>query len=208
MYKDYLDKIAEEFVETISKANDTNKVPTEDFGWKNWRFTSKYFRMAHVERYSDSKLEVLHVTTFPHKWSPEPIFGFDVIASDKKPLGCYMDFTPVLKHYDIDYGHEWTTTKELPEWATVFSEKFLIVTPKDEEEFQRFCDMGILKYNAYLTHLSYNTGRDNERKIVEIQNKYCEVQSSNPRTYNVLKNKVGETRAAYFIKEILFPKIK
>jgi len=39
--------------------------------------------MAHVERYGDGKIEVLQFTTFPHKDSPEPIFGFDVISTEK-----------------------------------------------------------------------------------------------------------------------------
>ena len=40
-----------------------------------------------------------------------------------------------------------------------------------------------------------------------MQNKYCEVQASNPRTFNVLKAKIGEARAKYFMEEILFPQI-
>ena len=44
--------------------------------------------------------------------------------------------------------------------------------------------------------------------IVAAQNRYCENQQKNERTYNVLKAKLGEERAKYFITNILFPKLE
>lgn len=208
MYKKYLDQVAQDFINAIKKSKDVKEIPTEDYGWGNWRYESAHFRLAHVERYSDSKLEVLHVTTFPHKWSPEPIFGFDVITTDSKPLGCYMDFTPVLKNYDIDYGNNWTVNKQLPEWATAFSEQFLLVSPQNDEELTKFCDVGLVKYTGYIMNILELESKDDEGMISEIQNYYCEMQSNNPRTMNVLKNKIGEEKAQFFMKEVLFPKIK
>lgn len=207
-YKQYLNKVADDFTSVIEKVAGVSKLNTEYFGWENRRYSSPVFRLAHVERYSDSKVEVLHITTFPHKWSPEPIFGFDIITTMDKPVGAYMDFTPVLKNYDFDYGQGWTTKKEVPEWATVFSEQFLIVTPGSNEELFRFCDMALMKYSGYLCNILDARSRDNEQYVTEIQNHYCEVQASNPRTFNTLKTKIGPTRAKYFIEEVLFPKIK
>ena len=43
--------------------------------------------------------------------------------------------------------------------------------------------------------------------IIAAQNRYCENQQKNERTYNVLKAKLGEERAKYFINNILFPKL-
>ena len=43
--------------------------------------------------------------------------------------------------------------------------------------------------------------------IVAAQNRYCENQQKNERTYNVLKAKLGEEKAKYFIDNILFPKL-
>ena len=39
------------------------------------------------------------------------------------------------------------------------------------------------------------------------QNRYCEHQQMNARTFNVLKAKLGSDRAKYFMDNILFPKI-
>ncbi len=88
----------------VEKAPNCQPLHTEDYGWENHRYESKHFRLAHVERYADGKIEVLHFTTFPHKWSPEPIFGFDVICTGKIVTGAYMDLSPILATYPFDEG--------------------------------------------------------------------------------------------------------
>jgi hypothetical protein len=206
-YKILLDNISntfETYINTIPL--NTAVIPTDDFGWYNARFQSELFRLAHVERYSDSKIEVLHVTTFPHQWSPEPIFGFDVICTDNKVVGAYMDLSPGLITYPFDDGMAFEERKPLPDWATVFSERFILLKPNSDEEFIRFVDWTYNTYRWYLTQLAQKiTG--NEANIIRIQNNYCQVQASNPRTYSVLKSKIGESRAKYFMEHILFPQI-
>lgn len=206
-YKSVLDNAAatfEVYIQTIPL--DTKPIDTEDFGWYNARFESELFRLAHVERYSDDRIEVLHVTTFPHKWSPEPIFGFDVICTDNKVVGAYMDLSPGLVEYAFDEGISFEERKPLPEWATVFSNRFILLKPKSHDEFIKFVSWTFKKYKWYLHQLSTKaTGNPDE--ILTTQNRYCEVQASNPRTYSVLKSKIGEERAKYFMQNILFPKL-
>ena len=207
-YREFLNKTAQQFeTHIIISPEKMNIIPTEDYGWYNARYESELFRLAHVERYSDSKIEVLHVTTFPHKWSPEPIYGFDVICTDNKVVGAYMDLSPGLISYNFDEDVTFKERKPLPEWATVFSDKFILLSPESDEEFERFVNWAVRKYVWYLSRLEEMVQGDVE-KIVERQNTYCKVQASNPRTYNVLKHKIGEERAKYFMEEILFPQIK
>lgn len=208
-YTTYLNSIANSFQTYITAVSSVTYLPTEDFGWINHRYQSDIFRLAHIERYSDDKIEVLHVTTFPHQWSPEPIFGFDVICTDNKILGAYMDFSPGLKTYDFMGNAHFEELKPIPEWATVFSEQFLTLKPKNDVEFQKFVTWALDKYDWYLDLLQKEcmTSQEEQRNIKEIQNRYCEVQASNPRTYNVLKHKIGEEKATYFMQDILFPKI-
>lgn len=206
-YRTILDTAANTFEAYINTLPpDTQKIDTEDFGWYNARFKSDWFRLAHVERYSDDKIEVLHVTTFPHRWSPEPIFGFDVICTDNKVVGAYMDMSPGLVTYPFDEGMGFEERKSLPEWADVFSDQFILLKPKSDEEFMRFVRWTFMQYKWYLRQLERKV-TDNEDKIVAVQNRYCEVQASNPRTYSVLKTKIGEERAKYFMQNILFPKL-
>jgi len=206
-YKTILHQAADTF-ETYIQAYppDTERIDTEDFGWYNARFKSSLFRLAHVERYSDDKIEVLHITTFPHQWSPEPIFGFDVICTDNKVVGAYMDLSPGLISYPFDDGIDFKERKPLPEWATVFSDRFILLKPESHDEFIRFVQWTFKTYKWYLRQLAQKQ-KGNTDEIIAKQNTYCSIQAQNPRTFSVLKHKIGEERARYFMHEILFPQI-
>lgn len=206
-YKNLLNDIAVMFISEINETPAVYEIPTEDFGWSNFRYISPIFRLAHVERYSDDKIEVLHVTTFPHHWSPEPIFGFDVIATNDTVIGCYMDFSPIIKTYPFDDGLDFKNRKPLPTWATVFSNRFILMKPESDAEFKEFIDWVLDKYKWYLEDVLTRNEVANVYEVVEKQNTYCKAQASNPRTMSVLKTKIGEEKAKYFMEEILFPLI-
>jgi len=192
----------------VEQSPNCQPLHTDDYGWENHRYESKHFRLAHVERYADGKIEVLHFTTFPHKWSPEPIFGFDVITTEKIITGAYMDLSPILNTYPFDEGMDIGGRKPIPEWATVFSDRFIMIKPESDEEFIRFCDWVVDKYDWYLNSLLWLEKKtDDIEGVIEKQNIYCSVQASNPRTYSALKALIGEEKARYFMENILFPKI-
>ena len=192
----------------VEKAPNCQPLHTDDYGWENHRYESKHFRLAHVERYADGKIEVLHFTTFPHKWSPEPIFGFDVITTEKIITGAYMDLSPILNTYPFDEGMDIGGRKPIPEWATVFSDRFIMIKPESDAEFIRFCDWVVDKYDWYLNSLLWLEKKTEDIEgVIEKQNIYCSVQASNPRTYSALKALIGEEKARYFMENILFPKI-
>lgn len=217
-YKEYLDSKANEFLAIIEQAEGVAEIPTKDYGWENYRYESSYFRLAHVERYSDDKVEVLHVTTFPRHTLDYPIFGFDVIAVEKKVLGCYMDLSPAnsvnynTSHFSIPtletFNFDWKVRKEQPKWTNgIFSDSFMLIEPSDDVEFLSFCVVALHNYMNYVDQIAYAMGPDSEEDVIKAQNKYCEVQASNPRTYGVLKSKIGEEEALDFMQNVLFPKI-
>jgi hypothetical protein len=207
-YKEYLNQLATKLKLMVEKAPNCQPLHTDDYGWENHRYESKHFRLAHVERYADGKIEVLHFTTFPHKWSPEPIFGFDVITTEKIITGAYMDLSPILNTYPFDEGMDIGGRKPIPEWATVFSDRFIMIKPESDAEFIRFCDWVVDKYDWYLNSLLWLEKKtDDIEGVIEKQNIYCSVQASNPRTYSALKALIGEEKARYFMENILFPKI-
>jgi hypothetical protein len=213
-YKSFLDEIASKFIHRIENIFDLSEIPTEDFGWANYRYRSDVFRLAHIERYSDDKIDVLHVTTFPNPEDSSPIFGFDVIATEKKVLGCYIDLSPVeennvsLSEICTGINKHFPKRKELPSWADgIFSKDVCFIEPDNDIHFCFFCIQSLQVYSDYICTLHWNEPLDKEA-VVKAQNRYCEVQATNPRTYSVLKQKLGEDRAKYFMEEILFPKIK
>lgn len=208
-YKATLDRIANTVKEIIINKGEGLEIETEDFGWENYRYLSIHFRIAHIERYSDKNLEVLHITTFPHQDSSNPIFGFDIITTDKKPLAAFLDYSPVFS--DISYKTDivFENQYKLPEWANnIFSKSAIAIVPSEqdldslanivEDAYKKYIDLCI---NYKPIPYPYQT------VIKDKQNYYCDQQQRNERTYNVLKAKLGEERAKKFMSEILFPKI-
>lgn len=207
-YKETLDRVANNFEKIILETCDGVKIPTEDFGWDNRRFISDVFRIAHIERYSDNNLEVLHFTCFPSNLCPQPIFGFDIITTPNKCLASFLDWSPVLSDETYISPYDFKTPYNLPEWAKIiFSKDAIAIVPTDEE-FQIMANIAIRSFEEYIEMLSSAELIPNIVNDVKIgQNKYCENQQKNERTYNVLKAKLGEDRAKQFMTSILFPTI-
>jgi phycocyanobilin:ferredoxin oxidoreductase len=207
-YKHILNKIASELQGTLEQSGGI-EIPTEDFGWSNKRYVGDNYRLAHIERYSDSNLEVLHFTCFPNPTFQHPIFGFDIITTDKKPLAAFMDWSPVDNTTRIKTGYKYEKDYPLPDWAKIiFSETPLAIVPTDNEMNTLSNDI-TSNFQIYLDILNNSKeALDRMNYIIAAQNRYCENQQKNQRTYNVLKAKIGEERAKYFINNILFPKIE
>ena len=206
-YKQTLDSIANE-LQIILEIPGGIEIPTEDFGWVNKRYIGDNYRMAHIERYSDKNLEVLHFTCFPNPIYQHPIFGFDIITTDKKPLAAFMDWSPVdnSSSYECDYKFE--KPYPLPDWAKIiFSSTPLAIIP-DDSEMEKLAQVVTDSFETYLNTLN-GSKEDLSRinYIVAAQNRYCENQQKNERTFSVLKAKLGEDRARHFMNTILFPKV-
>ena len=206
-YKQTLDNIATE-LECILQLAAAIEIPTEDYGWSNKRYVGDNFRMAHIERYSDKNLEVLHFTCFPNQTYQHPIFGFDIITTDKKPLAAFMDWSPVDNTTNIESRYEFEKPYPLPEWAKlIFSSNALAIIPNDYEMVDLLNNL-IESFELYLDVLNNSKETLNRVDyIIAAQNRYCDNQQKNERTYNVLKAKLGVERAKYFMENILFPKI-
>jgi phycocyanobilin:ferredoxin oxidoreductase len=207
-YKQTLDNIARD-IELIIAKNDGRQIPTEDFGWSNKRYVSDEFRLAHIERYSDNNLEVLHITCFPNEEYQHPIFGFDIICTEKKPLAAFMDWSPVDNTISYWCGYDFEKEYPLPDWAKmIFSPLAIAVIPNDKELI-KLSDIVEHSFDLYMKTLKGSKKSEYRSEyIVAAQNRYCDNQQKNERTYNVLKAKLGEEKAKYFMENILFPKIK
>jgi phycocyanobilin:ferredoxin oxidoreductase len=206
-YKQTLDNIANELQTTLEISGGV-EIPTEDFGWVNKRYIGDNYRMAHIERYSDNNLEVLHFTCFPNPIYQHPIFGFDIITTDKKPLAAFMDWSPVDNKVSIESRYTFEKPYPLPDWAKlIFSPNALAIVPNDYE-MNSLSNNVVESFEIYLDVL--NNSKENLSRInyiVEAQNRYCENQQKNERTFSVLKAKLGEDRARHFMNTILFPKV-
>jgi len=206
-YNHYLNKIANALQEELIKTGGI-ELPTEDFGWTNIRYMGNKYRMAHIERYSDKSLEVLHFTCFPNKYIHSPIFGLDIITTNSKPLAAFMDWSPVCDNIPMKIDFTFEKQYPLPDWAKViFSPQALAIIPNDTE-LSMLTDIATDNFKKYINLLNEtNEMPEITEYIIAGQNRYCEHQQMNARTYNVLKAKLGSDRAKYFMDNILFPKI-
>jgi phycocyanobilin:ferredoxin oxidoreductase len=206
-YKIVLDNIANSVQEIIVNKGEGTQIEIENFGWTNLIYESKHFRFAHIERYSDKNLEVLHITTFPNKTNPSPIFGFDIITTDKKPLAAFLDYSPVVNNVTYKPNKTFETLYNLPDWAKkIFSNDAIAIVPT-EKDIDLLYEVVKDAYTKYIDLCMENQSTIDSEVIKDGQNYYCEQQQKNERTFNVLKAKLGEDRARYFMNTILFPKI-
>ena len=214
--KDRIFHHSEKFKELIESQEGVQMIDTDDYGWENYRYENDKFRLAHVERYSHSGLEVVHITCFPRENSKAPVFGFDVVGyqNDEKQMskisGVFIDWSPILTH-DKWHDTTWNKDRKLPYWATVFSDDFIAVRPT-EDEYEKVFEVGFEAFEKYIDRLNSDVDLTDDiseiEQIILRQNIYCEHQASNKRTMGALTANIGEEKARYFMTEVLFPKIK
>jgi hypothetical protein len=214
--KDRIFHHSEKFKELIESQEGVEMIDTDDYGWENYRYENDKFRLAHVERYSHSGLEVVHITCFPRENSKAPVFGFDVVGyqNDEKQMskisGVFIDWSPILTH-DKWHDTTWNKDRKLPYWATVFSDDFIAVRPT-EDEYEKVFEVGFEAFEKYIDRLNSDVDLTDDiseiEQIILRQNIYCEHQASNKRTMGALTANIGEEKARYFMTEVLFPKIK
>jgi hypothetical protein len=200
------------FIERIQREANLVSLDVDEWGWENYLYTSPKFRQAHIERYFHPQLMVLHITIFPHKNNTFPMFGFDLIGYPKRGMigAGFLDWSPTYGTFD------WKPPKfknkyNLPDWTDgIFSNTFVACVP-EEDEYDKLFETAYTMFTETLIEIGneeYQT-KDEEviKEIVKNQNNYCEKQWQNKRTFGALKSKVGEERAHYFMRNILFPKV-
>jgi hypothetical protein len=179
--------------------------------WLNYFCKSPIFRHIHLEYYKTDKICVLHSNLFPNPLVDLPIMGFDLIALGDKISGLFFDFTPTVTEYhalrhSLENLHARYKSKkrQLPEWATFFSDSFYCVTPEPNEMDKIFKDIKL-----YIKHyLEFGKGKLQEYAFnIAIQNGYCKGQQKNDKTYKALAAEIGSKDAKKFLTKYLFPKI-
>lgn len=77
---------------------------------------------------------ILHFTCFPTEKYQHPIFGFDIICTEKKALAAFMDWSPVDNTTTIESRYKFEKPYPPPEWAKlIFSPAALAIIPNDYE---------------------------------------------------------------------------
>jgi len=190
------------------------EIHVDNFAWKNFLWKSENFKRAHIEIVDASetkKMWVMHMCIYPHRNSPDPIFGFDIVCGKNKITGAFHDFSFVgnSRIYDWFQGTmtnvKWSKPRDLPEWARkIFSPQMVAAgNIQTSGEFDQLEQMVLDNLDYYL----YNIGTKVEgADFVHRQNHYCKNQKLNPHTPAMMETfGVDKEVFAKFMDEVLFP---
>jgi len=193
-----------------------------DYGWVNRTWKNKNIRRAHVDvvdvRHT-KKLWMMHVCLFPELTNGGPIYGFDIIAGEKKVTGAFHDFSPLLKkeHPLTRWFLEETKwfkpskERELPDWAKAIFSGGMIAAGNvtEEKELNQICTLAVSNLNAYIDKIGDFNNDSNKEDVIKAQNYYCEHQQKNPHTPRVMQSLgLPEEDIKLFCSDNLFPIIK
>jgi hypothetical protein len=207
--------ILELFERSGTELTDT---PGKQFPFIDYEFTSKHYRKAHlsiVDSREKNKLWFMHCTVFPHANDPSPIFGFDIICGPSRVSGAFLDLSNAgdpQHHTMISFDKRvesmnWKKERELPEWAkSIFSPAMVAIGSVDEEELEKFIDLGLATLSMYLGEVG-NTA-DPTADYTEAQNFYCQQQKKNPHTPRVMASLgLSPEQVVDFSHKVLFPEL-
>jgi len=193
-----------------------------DYGWVNRTWKNKNLRRAHVDvvdvRHT-KKLWMMHVCLFPELTNGGPIYGFDIIAGEKKVTGAFHDFSPLLKkqHPLTQWFLEETKwfkpskERELPDWAKAIFSGGMIAAGNvtEEKELNQICTLAVSNLNSYIDKIGDFNGDSDKEEVIKAQNYYCEHQQKNPHTPRVMQSLgLPEDDIKVFCSDNLFPIIK
>ena len=199
-----------------------NRFNNPDYGWVNRTWKNNNIRRAHVDvvdvRHT-KKLWMMHVCLFPNLTNGGPIYGFDIIAGEKKVTGAFHDFSPLLKkeHPLTRWFLEETKwfkpnkERELPDWAKAIFSGGMIAAGNvtEEKELNQICTLAVSNLNAYIDKIGDFNNDSNKEDVIKAQNYYCEHQQKNPHTPRVMQSLgLPEDDIKLFCSDNLFPIIK
>ena len=191
-------------------------------GWVNRVWTSNAYRRAHidvVDARETKKLWMMHVCIFPHLSSDGPVFGFDVIAGQKKITGCFFDFSPTIDkdHKMINWfgntmaKYGYNKTRTLPEWAQQIFSPYMVAAGNVSEESEMEMITKMIHEGAeyYLDYIERtNDSMDGLFEGIKAQNRYAYYQKQNPHTPRTMTSLgLGEDDVRLFIDKCLFPEV-
>jgi hypothetical protein len=206
-------------IETLYRSSGTELIENiNHYNWYNRLFTSDLYRRAHIQivDFRESHgIYILHSTVFPHTNDPSPIWGFDIVASNKKITGAFLDFSmPGYSNHPISSWWEttsekynWSKDRKLPEWAQSIFSKDMVAAGNIQEdaELDILCNLALDSLKYYLTEV----GKPDQGNYVDNQNFYCKKQKENPHVIrSMVSMGVPANVMESFVHTTLFPEIQ
>ena len=225
MIWDRLIKWSDETIEVLNKnlveydEPGMDRFNNKELGWVNRTWNNRYIRRAHldvVDVRETKGLWMAHLCLFPMLTNGGPIYGFDIIAGEKKVTGAFHDFSPLLQKdhpltkwfIEENKWYKPSKERELPDWAkAIFSGGMIAAgNVREEEELNTICNMAVSNLNNYIDKIRNHEGEAKMADVIKAQNYYCENQQKNPHTPRVMQSLgLPDDDIKLFCSDNLFP---
>lgn len=185
---------------------------------ENHCYQAPQFRKLHLElaRVGD-RLDILHCVMFPRVNYLLPLFGTDIVGSEKGVSAAIADLSPVNRDRVLPDIYRqglsslpnvtFSQPRDLPEWGHIFSQFCLFVRPIGEEEEKAFLERVDRFLCLHCQIAQESVPLEDSEAIAEIlagQNYYCSQQRQNDKTRRILENSFGESWADRYMNTMLF----
>jgi phycocyanobilin:ferredoxin oxidoreductase len=186
---------------------------------ENHCYQTPQFRKLHLELAQvGNGLDILHCVMFPNPEYDLPIFGTDLVGSQRGGISAAIaDLSPVSSDRTLPPSYyqnlsvlptiSFSQPRTLPEWGDIFSQFCLFVRPEDSQEEDRF----LQRVQEFLTiHCQIAsqqtplTSNLDISKVLAGQRNYCTKQQQNDKTRRVLEKSFGTEWADRYMNTMLF----
>jgi phycocyanobilin:ferredoxin oxidoreductase len=186
---------------------------------ENYCYQTPQFRKLHLEVAKvGTGLDILHCVMFPRSNYALPMFGADLVGSDRAGISAaIMDLSPTNPNRVLEDTYQqkldqvpdfsFSQIREIPDWGDIFSNHCLFIRPAGETEENAFLD----RLSHFLTiHCQQSlqtqplTTAAAEAQNLAGQRYYCHKQQQNDKTRRVLEKAFGEAWAQRYMTQMLF----
>ena len=192
------------------------EVKKDDLSIKNTMYTAPGLRKIHLELAELKGMKILHSVFFPDPNYNLPIFGCDIVATEKVITAAIVDISPVRGFDEWDEIREVSNNfnigekRPLPLWGDeIFSPycKFMRIT-EDIDMANFYCL--VLNYLGIYCRLHQKATRDPDWCAAMLryddQIYYCNQQRKNDKTRGILLKWFDEEWTDKYISSVLFDK--
>ena len=183
---------------------------------KNTMYKSPVLRKMHLELAEIDGMKILHSVLFPDPHYKLPIFGCDIVATEKAVTAAIVDVSPVYgvddKFYkeigDISKNFNFKGRRPLPLWGDDIFSPFCKFTRLNEDiDMANFYCL-VLNYLCVFRDAALSAKRDSfwvdNMKRLDDQVWYCESQKKNDKTRGILEKWFDKDWTDTYMNEVLF----
>ena len=207
-------QVMESFPDVEPLESPIPEVNKDDLIITNKMYKCPSLRKMHLELADLNGLKILHSIFYPNPYYKLPIFGCDIVATDKVVTAAIVDVSPVTgvddsfysKIREVSNKHSFSERRPLPLWGDdIFSPycKFMRLS-KDIEMANFYCV--VLEYLKIFSNDINHSIQDDEEVVRRLDDQlwYCNQQKKNDKTRGILEKLFDKEWADEYINTVLF----